>query len=298
MALCLSMAVPFLGLAIPQARRVLYIRFELKDSRFRKRLNVMLPALGGREMIQVIPYFHMTRGFDIKHEKDFSWLLDMVYRFEPEILFLDPFYKLSITSNLKDAESANPIIRKFDNLMGRFSDLHVSIAHHLRKQTGGVKDDSWDSAYGPMQLFADMDYEVRISRKANQKDTFEFNHISNDVPIENFTFKRNSYSLLYELETKEDIRDRWDKDSNQVVEQVRTGGDTFRKKGNITTWIMEALKYSQRDAKDFLNFLLDEKKLRWIGSKTKGSFETPDPEKDVEDKGLGLFRSGDLNQVI
>jgi len=291
MALCLSMAVPFLGLHVPKARRVLYLRFELKDTRFRKRLAVMLPALGGRERVQITPYFHMTRGFDIKSEKDFSWLLGLIYKFEPDVLLLDPFYKLSMSSNLKEPESAQPIIRRFDNLMGRFPDLHVSIAHHLRKQTGGVKDDSWDSAYGPMQLFADMDYEIRISRKAHFKDTFIFSHISNDLPIDDFTFTRNSLSLLYELETTEDIRNRWAKDANQAVSQVRSGLNT---KGNLKTWIELNLKYSQRDTKDFLDYLLDEKRLLWMGNKTRGKFAVPDDQAvQLGDQNAGndLFQS-------
>lgn len=292
MALCLSMGIRFLGLFIPLARKVLYLRFELKDARFKKRLNIMLPALGGREKVQVTPFFHMVRGFDIKNEKDFSWLLDLIYKFEPEVLFLDPFYKLSLSTDLRKDDGSG-IIRRFDNLMGRFPDLNVSIAHHLRKQSGGIKDDSWDSAYGPMQLFADMDYEIRISRKGNQKDTFIFSHISNDVTIDNFTFKRNPTNLLYELETTEDIQNQWLRDCDKVVSQVQNG---VNKKGNLKTWIEENLKYSQRDSKDFLNFLLDQKKLLWVGNKTRGNFEAPNLEKEgngyVQDS-FQSFQSGD-----
>lgn len=280
MALCLSMAVPFLGLAIPQARKVLYIRFELKDSRFRKRLNIMLPTLGGREKVQITPLFHMVRGFDIKNEKDFSWLLNMIYKFEPEVLFLDPYYKLSLSTDLKKDDGSG-IIRRFDNLMGRFPNLHVSTAHHLRKQVAGPKDDSWDSAYGSVWLFADMDYEIRISRKGAQKDTFVFSHISNDVPIENFTFKRNPISLLYEIETKEDIRERWVQDTDRVIEQVRSGGDVFKQKGNLKTWLQSELGYARREAEGFLDFLFESKKLAWIGkTPKKGYIEASESDED------------------
>ncbi len=258
----------------------------------------MLPALGGKDKVKITPFFHLIRGFDIKNEKDFLWLLDLIYKFEPEVLFLDPLYKLSLGMNLRDSESTNPIIRKFEILRDKFSALHISIAHHPRKQTGGFKDDSWDSAYGPMQLFADMDFEIKLTRKGNQKDTFVFSHISNDVPIEDFTFTRNPNSLIYELETTEDIRGRWNQDTDRVIEQVRTGGDSFKKKGNITTWIMKTLKYSQRDAKDLLIFLLDKKKLAWVGSKTKGNFEIPPIQEEADNNSLGLFQSPDLNQLI
>jgi hypothetical protein len=263
-ALCLSMAIPFLGMNIPKPRKVLHIRFELKDFRFKKRLEIMLPALGGRNLIQKEPRFLMTRNFDIKRQQDFDWLLKMIYDFEPEVLFLDPFYKLSLSTDLRK-DSGSGIIERFDNLMGRFSDLHVSIAHHLRKQTGGVEDNSWDSAYGPMQLFADMDYEIRISRKGHQKDTFKFSHISNDVPVEDFTFKRNPITLLYELESTPDIQAQWIRDSEKIVNRVAAG---LNKRGSIYEWMIRELKYPSRDCKDCIDYLIQEKKLEQTG---KGS---------------------------
>lgn len=271
MALCLSMGIPFLGLNIPKARRVLYIRFELKDARFRKRLNIMLPALGGKEKVQIIPLFHMVRGFDIKMEKDFAWLLSMIDQYEPEVLFLDPFYKLSACTDLKKDDGMGAI-RRFDNLMGKFPQINISTAHHVRKQVSGIKDDSWDSAYGSVWNFADMDFEVRLTRKGNQKNTFQFSHISNDVTIDNFNFKRNPLTLLYELETKEDTRNRWNKDTAEVIEHIRTGGDTLNQKGNIRTWLNTKFGYTRREADEFLGFLLENKKIGWTGSKTKGHF--------------------------
>ena len=277
MTLCLSMAVPFLGLNIPEAKRVLYLRFELKDSRFRKRLNMMLPALGGKDKVQIKPFFHLIRGFDIKNEKDFFWLINLIYKLEPDVLFLDPLYKLSLGMNLRDSESTNPIIRKFEILRDRFPALHISIAHHPRKQSGVVKDDFWDSSYGPMQLFADMDFEIKLTRKGNQKDTFVFSHISNDVPIEDFTFTRNPNSLIYELETKGDIQNRWLQDCDKIFNQVKNG---MNEKGNLKTWMQINLKYSQRDAKDCLDFLLNEKKLIWVGTSKRGHLEGPEPKEE------------------
>ena len=138
MSLCLATAIPFLGFKIPKARKVLYIRFELKEARFKKRLALMLPALGGRKKVEKKPVFHLTRNFDITRERDFEWLVQMIYKHEPEVLFLDPFYKLTFL-DLKESASAIPIIQKFDILADKFPSLNVCTAHHLRKQSGGRK---------------------------------------------------------------------------------------------------------------------------------------------------------------
>ena len=167
----------------------------------------MIAGLGGRDNIKAMPYFHLVRGFDIKNQGDFSWLIETMYKYEPEMLIIDPLYKLSLSTSLVKEDDTAKLIERFDTLRTKFSQINIAIAHHPRKSIGGIQDNSWDSAYGSFQLYAAMDYEIRLNRKGKAKDNrFEFSHISNDVPHDNFTFKRNPFTLLYELETVEDVQ--------------------------------------------------------------------------------------------
>ena len=53
------------------------------------------------------------------------------------------------------------------------------------------------------------------------------------------------------------------------------------------------LKYSQRDAKDCLDYLLENKKLIWVGADRKGHLEAPQPIEEgfdnPEEHENGLF---------
>ncbi len=290
-ALCLCCQKPFLGMTISKSRRVFYLRFELKESRFRQRFTTMLHAMGGPGMIKEEPYFQFVRGFDIRKEPDFNWLLQTIDRLKTEVLLIDPFYKLSPSTKLREDEGTETI-KKWDRLKARFPKIHIQVAHHPRKSTGGMPDNGWDSSYGSMFHYANMDYEIKLTRKGHD-GRFELSHISNDMPIGNLTFKRNPFTLLYEFETEEDIQGRWTQDTPTVIEQVRTGMNT---KTNLGTYIQTTLKYKQKEAKDFLEFLLKERKLLWVGSATRGRFKMPDPEGVDKNVEKGFFNSNDFNQ--
>jgi hypothetical protein len=65
LTLCLSSGIPFLGFEVPSPAKVLYVRFELKDSRFKKRLDLMVNGLGGLDKIKIQPTFELARGLVI-----------------------------------------------------------------------------------------------------------------------------------------------------------------------------------------------------------------------------------------
>lgn len=264
LALSLSMRVPFLGFEIPEAAKVLYIRFELKDSRFKKRLQAMVTGMGGISNVKVEPVFELTRGFNILAEKDFKWVVDLIRQHHAEVLIFDPFYKM-VSLDLKDTANAMPLIRRFDVLIEMFPDLLIIIAHHLRKQSADDRD-SWDMTYGPMFFFADMDFEVRLKAKHTKDPVFTFDHITNDVPVENFTFKRNPETLLYyvvnpETDHLEEILD--------YIQSCKTN------KTGLKEWMMNSFGFSRRDAASVIERLLIDKKIVYEGSKTQGCFRVP-----------------------
>ncbi len=259
LTLCLSMATPFLGFEIPEPAKVLNIRFEVKDLRFRKRLQSQVNGLGSIDDLKIEPIFELVRGFNINDKKDFEWLLGMVDKHEAEVLMLDPLYKIA-NMDLKDTANAMPLIRRFDSVIERFPDLLIITAHHLRKQTGDERD-SWDSTYGPMFFFADMDFEIRIKAKHRENPTFTFEHISNDVPVESFTFKRNPETLLYYVSHPETDH------LEEIFEHIEQNKPT---KTGLKEWMISSLGLSTRQSLGTIDRLITDNKIAYEGKKTRG----------------------------
>ncbi len=68
---------------------------------------------------------------------------------------------------------------------------------HQVKNTENEK--SWDTTYGPMQFFADMDFEIRlrVKNRDSVNAIFTLDHISNDEGIEPMKLRRDPDTLLY-----------------------------------------------------------------------------------------------------
>ena len=262
LALCLSSGIPFLGFEVPSPVKVLYVRFELKDSRFRKRLDLMVNGLGGFDKVKIEPIFELTRGFNITWQKDFEWLLDLVEKHEAEVLLLDPLYKIA-PLDIKDTANAMPLITRYDSIIGTYPDLSIVTAHHMRKQAGNEKD-SWDSTYGPMFFFADMDFEIRIKVKHRKNPDFTFEHISNDVPVDTFTFKRDPETLLYyDCNLSEDH-------SGEIIRHVASTEPT---KGSLNDWMHTTLGYSRRRGDEVINLMIKGGRLKYEGRGRRGKLK-------------------------
>jgi hypothetical protein len=268
LTLCLSMGIPFLGFETVQPARVLYVRFELKDSRFKRRLDSMVKGLGGTiGNFKAMPVFELARGFNITGKGDFEWLIRLIEKHQAEVLILDPLYKIA-NFDLKDTASAMPLIRRFDSIIETYPDLLLIAAHHLRKNTGDEKD-SWDSTYGPMFFFADMDFEIRIKAKHRENPEFTFEHLSNDVPVDSFTFKRNPETLLYYISHPES--DHLDK----ILLYVRQNNPT---KSTLKDWMTRNLGLSRRQGQSCIEKLLSESKVVYKGKATKGYLTLPEAD--------------------
>jgi hypothetical protein len=214
-ALSLAIGRDWLGFKVPKPRKVLYIRFELKDQRFNQRLRLMTAGMGGRELIKSIPIFEYPRGFEIMKQADFDWLKMMIDTHEPEVLLIDPFYKLTSKLDIKDPKNAMPLLRKFEDLRIAYEELLILFSHHDKKLSGGESD--WDSAYGPMFFFADMDFEMKLIG-GNGKFTLSF--LSNDVPIDPIVLERDPKTLVHRFVGSED-----DLIWNRIAVILRDGGE-------------------------------------------------------------------------
>lgn len=196
LTLCLSKGVDFLNFEIPKPRKVLYVRFELSDFKFKKNLRMMMRGLSPMIPVDKEPILKLKRGFNILDQKNFDWLIKQIEKYEADLLILDPLYKLS-NLDLSKPEASIPLIRAFEKIRMRYEELCILTLHHPIKQTGrGKKSTSWDIAYGPMQFFADMDFEMRLHEIEPQK-TFRWDYISNSDPVSPITLSRDPDTLIY-----------------------------------------------------------------------------------------------------
>lgn len=145
---------------------------------------------------QAEPVFELVRGFNILNQRDFDWLIWMIDKHDPTLLILDPFFKLT-NWDLRDTASAMPLIRQFESIRERYHDLCILISAHQVKNAENEK--GWDTTYGPMQFFADMDFELRLRVKDRDSINaiFTLDHISNDEGIEPMGLRRDPNTLLY-----------------------------------------------------------------------------------------------------
>jgi hypothetical protein len=195
-ALSLSMGREWLGFKVPKPRKVLYIRFELKDQRFNQRLHQMVDGMGGKELVQAMPIFEYPRGFEITKQSDFDWLKRMIDTHAPAALFLDPFYKVTSVLDIKDPKNAMPLLRIFEELRSAYPDLLIWLTHHDKKLALG-QEANWDNAYGPMFYYADMDFEIKLTKSSGEK--FSLSFLSNDVPVEDIKIERDPVTLVHKF---------------------------------------------------------------------------------------------------
>jgi len=259
LTLCLSSGIPFLDFEVPSPVKVLYVRFELKDFRFRKRLDLMVNGLGGLDKVKIEPIFELARGFNITNEKDFEWLLNLIQKHMAEVLLLDPLYKIA-PLDLKDTANAMPLIRRYDSIIEAYPDLSIITAHHMRKQAGNEKE-SWDSTYGPMFFFADMDFEIKIKLEHRKNPDFIFEHISNDVSIDSFTFKRDPKTLLYYVSNPKDDHVK------EIICYVEQNKPT---KGTLKRWMAATFGYTRRQGTDVIDRMIKSGHLDYEGRGTRG----------------------------
>jgi hypothetical protein len=239
----LAKGIPFLGFEIPKPRKVLYVRFELTDFAFSKRLQKM--NVGSyKEPIKSNPVIWLKKGFDItaKDEKDLQWFFRQVDKHEPDVGIFDPLYKLT-SLNLADPKSASPLLRTYEKIQQRYPALHLLFPHHMVKMGGKDRDsDSWDNSYGPMQFFADMDYQMRlrsISDHDEQVKRFRLDFLTNAELLDSMELERDPDTLIYKVVTETKLQKKERKDQTDLERM----NELLKKSGKINkTTFMNSCK--------------------------------------------------------
>jgi hypothetical protein len=258
MQLTISLAkwISFLEFEIPKPRKVLYTRFELTDYAFSKRLQKT--NMGSyKELIKSNPVIWLKKGFDItsKDEKDLQWFFRQVDKHEPDVAIFDPLYKLT-SLNLADPKSASPLLRTYEKIQQKYPSLHLLFPHHMVKMGGKDRDsNSWDNSYGPMQFFADMDYQMRLRSISDHDDPvkrFRLDFLTNAELLDSMELERDPDTLIYKVVTETKLQKKERKDQTDI-EKMK---DVLKKNGKINkTTFMNGCKAVLNIGEDLFNRL-------------------------------------------
>jgi hypothetical protein len=215
---CLGKGLDFLGFEVPKPRQVLYIRFELTDYEIQRRLRSM-NTWEWKSTFEKLPWLILKKGFNLtgKDEKDLQWLFKQIDKHQPDLLIFDPLYKLT-NENIAEPKSAIPLLRAYEKIQIKYSKLSILTAHHMVKLTGDKRDgDSWDSSYGPMQFFADMDYEMRLRRIGNEKpERFKLDFLTNSKAVDKMELERDEDTLIYKVVTESKLQKKTHEDQTKL----------------------------------------------------------------------------------
>jgi len=166
-ALAMATGCPWLGFDGPdEGASVLHLQLEIPHQLLQNRVIQMTC---GRDTTKKSLYF-WTEHF-VKLDADFGMSLvkRQIEKLEPEILVVDPIYKV-ISGNLLDAHAATQFLDRIDQLMADYP-ISVLMVNHTRK---GVQDeDVWgsDDMIGSSIFSNWADSVIRISKEVKERQT-------------------------------------------------------------------------------------------------------------------------------
>jgi len=191
LAFCLALGVPWVGFDT-QPMKVLYVQSEISKILFKDRIEA-----SGRGLGRIVPpgqlYFSTMFGWHLDREVASTDLANTVGRIKPQVIILDPKYKLLSNS---DEQSIIRLTDTIDSLINNFG-VTVILIDHARKprmaQSGSIVDMGGTELRGPIieqwadsviRLQGDLATDVRFL-------SFELRHGHRLLPIKQIILDRN-----------------------------------------------------------------------------------------------------------
>lgn len=167
---CLSIAsgLDFLGWAVPKPRRVFMVQFEIQEHHFHRRVHRMASGLNLstddlEDRLQIVN----ARGLALSGEPGITAIAEAVKPFGPEVICLDPLYKIS-TGVENAAEDMKVVLNLFDQLAEQ-TGAAVIYVHHDSKGFSGDRDIR-DRGSGSGVLGRDYDACFTLTPHATEDD--------------------------------------------------------------------------------------------------------------------------------
>lgn len=131
LALHVAAGRDFLMFSVPLARRVLVIQLEISKASFQERLKLMVSAISSQD-VSANTRFNKTFNWRLNNIEDANALIAVAREFAPELIILDPLYKLHSKDENKASELAE--ITNLIDLIAVSLKAAVILVHHLRKE--------------------------------------------------------------------------------------------------------------------------------------------------------------------
>ncbi len=141
-ALSLVTGKPWLGFQLPEeGTSCMYLQLEMSEPLLQQRYLVMT---GGERHFEKKTPFHLWTEFFLKldSEKGLHTLMENLEIHKPEVLIIDPLYKI-MTGNISDAQSVAKMLDGLDAVLAEFPHMSMMLINHTRKASDG--DDNWGS---------------------------------------------------------------------------------------------------------------------------------------------------------
>lgn len=183
MGFCIASGRPFLGHQVLIPRKVLIVQYEVKKAHYHKRCVKLAKRLDfSKEDLNNLIVVN-GRG----HPKPLVLLKEAISLYKPDLVIVDPLYKL-IEGDENKIEEMKPIFKAFDTLCEETGTCLLYLHHDKKGLTG--KEDVTDRGAGSGITARDYDTGIVLSKHDSESDSlvleFEFR---NNPPKENMTIE-------------------------------------------------------------------------------------------------------------
>ena len=175
LALCLAASRSFLGFPAIQDTKVLIIQFEIRKNKYHARFNKLRTALSieGHELTNL----HIVNA---RGKKAFESIIeDRVQALRPNVIILDPFYKL-MEGDENKSEDVKPILAFFDTISETYG-CAVIYVHHDKKGTSGDQQLT-DRGSGSGVLARDFDSAIFLTPHKTDANGLVVEFIARNYP--------------------------------------------------------------------------------------------------------------------
>lgn len=160
MAYCLALKEPFLDFEIERAARVLFVQFEVSDPRFHQRVNGLAHEYRLEADTNVGLYFASMSKLHLDTVEGAVRFDSLIQASEPDIVMLDPLYKIHRSDENSASEMQQGLYDKLDEIRTRY-DVAVVVTHHVNKRADAKL---WMRVRGTGQLPAWVDSQITLDK--------------------------------------------------------------------------------------------------------------------------------------
>lgn len=226
LSISLATGREYLGLAIPNACRILYVNAEVGEDHFVERLRILTGALAAddpaaQERIRLI---HLRgSGVDLTKREDQEWLIAEARAHHADVVIIDPITEAAPQTDENDPTSVLALLQGVQDMLAN-DGIAVVIAHHWAKgntangYSGGLK------ARGASKWPEHQDVNVQCHPNDDGSVTFGFETRNRRTPSP-ITAKLDEHCVMREIGTVflPDTASRRSPNTDRLIDALRTG---------------------------------------------------------------------------